>query len=105
MTTTKKQSKTCRVPKGKPPTKAEYNRLSRWLVSHTSKAELASADADDLPVPHLMPPYGGECWNQCYREALAYKKACQDRATWLASKYAYTVAWDATEACKSGYPA
>ena len=103
--TTKKRSATCRVPKGKKPTKAEYNKLRRWFVSHTSKDELAAADTDDLPVPHLMPPYGGPCWEHCYRESLAYKKACQDRATWLAAKYAYTVAWDAAQGCLVGLPA
>ena len=99
---TKKQSKTCRVPKGKPPSKAEYNKLRRWL---SEQVEIAAGDGDDLPVPHLMPPYGGPCFEFCYREALAYRKACETRAAWLAAKYSYTVAWDATEACLSGFPA
>lgn len=98
---TKKRPAICPVPSGKKPTKSEYWKICRWLDDQSQKA---AEDGDELPVPHLMPPYGGPCWQQCYREALAYKEACKTRAAWLAARYGYEVAWDATESCLSGFP-
>jgi hypothetical protein len=52
-----------------------------------------------------MPPYGGKCFQQSYREAMAYQKAAQAAAAYLQAVVEYNAAWQAMEDCKNGLPA
>jgi hypothetical protein len=53
---------------------------------------------------HPMPPYGAPCWQQSYREAMAYQAAGQAAAAYLQAVLAYNTAWQAMEDCLNGSP-
>jgi len=92
MKPTKKPAASCKVPQGRKPTVAQYR---------TAVAAVSSP----IPImqpPHPMPPYGGPCWQQSYREAIAYQRAAQKAAEYLQAVIEYNAAWQAMESCLKG---
>lgn len=115
MKPTKKPVASCKVPAGRKPSREKYDAL-RDLVNPLirkakAKAKRASMRAGSIvPVPdpkppHTMPPYGGPCWIQSYREAQAYIRACQKTAELRQALIEYDSAWYAMEYCLNGTPA
>jgi hypothetical protein len=90
----KKHIASCKAPTGRKPTVKQYQTAS-------------VAAASPIPImqpPHPMPPYGGKCWQQSYREAMAYQKAAQKAAEYLQAVVEYNTAWQAMEDCLNGSP-
>ena len=103
--TTKKPAASCKVPTSKPPTKAQYEALRKKINAASQESDdVASVAAypSSLPPPHKMPPYGGKCWQQAYKEAQAYQAAAKATAASNQAAYAYQVAWYATDSCLKG---
>jgi hypothetical protein len=88
---TKKQS-VCKIPSGRKPTVNQY----------TAAAIGVASPIPIMQPPHPMPPYGGRCFQQSYREAMAYQKTAQKAAEFLQSVIEYNTAWQANEDCLNG---
>ena len=104
----KKLAASCKVPMSRKPSREKYEAL-RKIVNRLIRAALRNRSKAVVPVPdpkppHLMPPYGGKCWEQSYREAQAYMKACQKTAELRQSLVEYDSAWWAMEYCLNGTP-
>ena len=113
----------CKIPEGKPPTRAAYDRQCATCRPLCRKLNLLfqrARDGDPLPPPHAWPPYGGDCWQQAYAEATALRLVADTYAallnaqkslymppyilaTYLANfnnaKIVYVTAWGAMEDC------
>jgi hypothetical protein len=91
---TKKRAAQCKIPQGRKPTAKQYQ---------TAVAAVASP----IPImqpPHPMPPWGGPCFLQSYREAMAYQNAANKAAEYLQAVLEYNAAWQAMEDCLNGMP-
>lgn len=97
---TKKSAASCKVPKGKLPTRAQYNALKNSVMLKTKTTAIGGGI---IQYPHPMPAYGGKCWQQAYKEAQAYQAAAKALAAYNQAMYSYQVAWAATQACLTGY--
>ena len=89
-----KKPAVCKVQQGRKPTTKQYQTA-------------AAAVASPIPImqpPHPMPPYGGKCFQQSYREAMAYQRAAQAAAAYLQAVLEYNAAWQAMEDCLTGTP-
>ena len=87
-----KKHAACKVPQGRKPTVKQYR---------------DAAVASPIPIMqpmHPMPPYGGPCFQQSYREVMAYQKAGQAAAAYLQAVVEYNTAWQAMEDCLKGVP-
>ena len=110
--TTKKPASSCKVSLGPKPSRkvydalrAKFNPIARKSAKAAQMRAASVTPVPDPKPPHVMPVYGGPCWQQCYREAQAYMKAAQKTLELRQALYEYDVRWDATAACLNGYPA
>jgi hypothetical protein len=92
---TTKRPSVCKIATGRKPTAKQYQTAA---VAVTSPVPI-------MQPPHTMPPWGGPCFLQSYREAMAYQKAAQAAAAYLQAVVEYNAAWQAMEDCKNGLPA
>jgi hypothetical protein len=98
---------------------AAYGKIRKLFRKPKAKASL-TGDDEPLPPPHVWPPYGGECWQQAYAEAIAMRlvastyQALEEAkkayymppamlayyiAAYESAKVQYLAAWGAMEDC------
>lgn len=101
--TTKKLAASCKVPHGRKPSREKY--ADRKAIMRRGKTLAAAVvPIPDPQTPHPMPPYGGKCWQQSYREAQAYIRLAQKTAEQRQALIEYNSAWWANEDCRRGSP-
>jgi hypothetical protein len=127
MTTRKRQ---CKLPDVPMPKRVAYGRFLdaayaagmkiRKLFRKPKAKAAVTADSEPLPPPHTWPPYGGECWQQAYQEAVAMRLVADTYqaleaakrsaymppailanyiAAYNAAKVQYLAAWGAMDDC------